>query len=301
MQLMRPFAGTGLRCRECGASQWPPCLTSANDDVGKEYDRIFACYPTNSSVSPLVVAPMMHCSSSSSPPNIIAEYVAACQLYGCNGRLNAGVLTTLRYSLPSLRVTGDFHDSDMLALADIFIRHGNGALRYIQRLDFTIASREGKLNGKRGFRSHGGMALAKLLQSSNEVQEVVLSRNKIGPFGATAIFLAASKHPSLRSIIMRGCRVMERGGLAFAELVCSSSSKDCQQQLKHVDLSSNRIGLRGCIVIEKELSKRKVADIVVDLEGNLVVQEVRAGQAFFSLQISPIMARVCLTSNFDRL
>lgn len=305
MQLMRPFAGAGICCQECGASQWPPARptsTSTNDEVVKEeYDRIFACYPTNSAVSPLVVAPMLRFSSS--PPNIIAEYIAACQFYGCDGRLNAGVLTTFRYSLPSLRVTGHFHDADMLALADVFIRHGNGALRYIQRLDFTIPPKEGRLNGKRGFRSHGGMALAKLLQSSNDVQELYLSSNKIGPFGATAIFLAASKHPSLHSIIMRGCRVRERGGLAFCQLVCKeecASSKNCR--LKHVDLSSNRIGLRGCIAIEQELSKRKATDIVVDLEGNLVLQEVRAlgvcCSCCFSLHesIPSNGARMCLTN-----
>jgi hypothetical protein len=232
----------------------------------------------------MVVAPMMHYSPT--PPNIIAEYIVSCQLYGCDGRINAGVLATLRFSLPSLRVTGDFHDADMLALSDIFIRHGNVALRYIQRLDFTIASKEGRLNGKRGFRSHGGMALAKILQASDEVQEVRLSRNKIGPYGATAIFLAASKHPSLTSLLMRRCRIMERGGLAFAEIICQS--KECR--LQHVDLSSNRIGLRGSIAIEQELSKRKLSDIAVDLEGNLVFQEVRLAIFFLTESNTP-----CLT------
>lgn len=280
MQLMRPFSG--MCCQECGASQWPPRPDSTSDDhddIVKEYDKIFSCFPTNSAVSPMVVAPIMH--SSPTPPTIIAEYIAACQLYGCDGRINAGVLATLRFSLPTLRVTGDFHDADMLALSDIFIRHGNGALRYIRRLDFTVAAKEGKLNGKRGFRSHGGMALAKLLQASDRVEEVRISKNKIGPYGATAIFMAASTHPSLSSLIMRRCRIMERGGLAFTQIICQS--QECK--LQHVDLSSNRIGLRGSIAIEQELSKRKLSDIAVDLEGNLVFQEVKSWAMFHSERI----------------
>jgi hypothetical protein len=82
---------------------------------------------------------------------------------------------------------------------------------------------------------------------------------------------------------------MERGGLAFTEIVCQS--KGCQ--LQHVDLSSNRIGLRGSIAIEQELSKRKLSDIAVDLEGNLVFQEVR--WAIFFLTESIMM---CLTLFF---
>jgi hypothetical protein len=245
----------------------------------------------------MVVAPILH--SSPTPPTIIAEYIAACQLYGCDGRINAGVLATLRFSLPSLRVTGDFHDADMLALSDIFIRHGNdGALRYIRRLDFTVAAREGKLHGKRGFRSHGAMALAKLLQATDRVEQLLISKNKIGPYGATAIFMAASTHPSLSSLIMRRCRIMERGGLAFTQTVCQS--QECK--LQHVDLSSNRIGLRGSIAIEQELSKRKLSDIAVDLEGNLVFQEVKPLGRVFHFGQHPVMmsvcVRVCVSHNF---
>ena len=274
MQLMRPFAGI-LCCTECGASQWPPASRPENeneDDILKEYDQVFNSFPSNQScVSPLVVAPMMH--SSNASESIIVEYIAACQFYGCADRVNAGVLTAFRFSLPSLKLTGDFHDADMLALADVIIRHGNGALRYIQRLDFTMASKEGKLHGKRGFRSHGAFALAKILQASDNIQDIRLSRHKVGPYGASAIFLAASRHPSLRLLIMRRCRIMERGGMAFAELVC----RNTQCRLEEVDLSFNHIGLRGSVAIEQELSRRseKVPDIIVDLEGNLVFQEVR--------------------------
>lgn len=36
---------------------------------------------------------------------ILTEYVAACRFYGCGNRINAGVLTTIRFSLPALRVS----------------------------------------------------------------------------------------------------------------------------------------------------------------------------------------------------
>lgn len=272
MQLMRPFCGNS--CLECGASATtflPKNNENDGDDILKEYDRIFSA-DTTSCVSPLVVAPMMH--SPQNPEPIIAEYIAACQFYASDNapRVNAGVLTTFRYCLPSLKVTGDFHDSDMLALADVMIRHGNGALRYIQRLDFMQASKQGRLHKKLGFQSHGAFALAKMLQNCHYIQHVRLSRHKVGPFGASAIFLAASNHPFLRILEMRRCRIMEQGGMAFAELLCCST----ETKLQDVDLSANHIGLRASIAIEQELSKRsdKLPYMQVDLEANLVFQEV---------------------------
>lgn len=276
MQLVRPFCG--VCCTECGASpQMPPIEHDEHDAMLKEYDKVFAAQ-CNSCVSPLVVAPMMHnpANNNTNSQVIIAEYVAACQFYGCGDRVNAGVVTCFRFSLPSLRVTGDFHDVDMLALSDVMIRHGNGALRYIQRLDFLIAAKEGKsrvIHGSKcGFRSHGAFALAKIIQACHYIQDVRLSRHKVGPYGASAIFLAASKHPSLRTLEMRHCRLLERGGMAFAELVCRST--ECR--LEDVNLSANHIGLRGSVAIEQELSRRseKLPDMHVDLEANLVFQEV---------------------------
>jgi hypothetical protein len=236
--------------------------------VQEQYDTILASF-AKSCVSPLVVAPMMH--NTANTECIIGEYIAACQFYGCD--TNPGVLTAFRFSLPSLRVTANFHDADVLALAQVMIPRGNTTLKYIQRLDFTVAAKLGKVHGKRGFGSHGAFALAKIMQACDHVTDVRLSNHKVGPFGASAIFMAASQHPSLRTLQMRHCRIMERGGLAFAELVCQS--QDCQ--LEEVDLSCNHIGLRGCIGIEQELSRRcekGANDILVDLESNQVFQEV---------------------------
>ena len=226
-----------------------------------------------STASPLVLAPMS--SPTSNHQDILAEYMAACRFYGCGDRINAGVLTCLRFSLPSLRVTGDFHDSDMLALVELLLRHANGALQFIHRLDFGRT--EGPLNGKRGFGSHGALTLAKVLQTTQHVKEVWLPRNFVGPYGASALFIACSSNPIIKKLVLRRCRIGEQGALVFAELIATSS----ETGLIDVDLSANRIGFRGSLAIEQALMQRNLHHdmhaMTVDLEGNLVLQEVMNG------------------------
>ncbi len=201
---------------------------------------------------------------------IMQEYISTTQIYGCK-HINAGVLTTIRFSLPTLRVSGSFHDSDMLALSEILFRYCNTSLKHIKRLDFSVASREGKLHGKRGFGSHGAFTLSRVLCISNYIEEVFVQRNRIGPYGSAAMFAATGKNKSLKTLVMRQCLVGERGALAFAEYIGESKVTG----LKEVDLSVNRIGFRGCIAIEEMLNEREKNDarIDVDLEGNLVLQE----------------------------
>jgi hemolysin III len=235
---------------------------------------------------------------------LLAEYLACCQFYG--GRHpNAGVLTTLRFSLPSLRVVGSFQDADMLALAELLLRYCNGPLRYISRLDFGMTShhRRHAASGPAhhhhyrqamGFRSHGALSLAKVLQQTRHVREVIVSRNRIGTYGASALFVACSQNPSIRSLHLRRCRVGERGALAFCDY-CVTSPR-CG--LEDVDLSANYIGFRGIVAIEAAMKRRSdpthvhhrhrsfppasslaafAGDLAVNLEGNLVLQEVMNG------------------------
>lgn len=127
------------------------------------------------------------------------------------------------------------------------------------------------MHGRRGFRSHGAFTLSKLLSRSTHIEEVFLQRNRIGPYGSSAIFLAASTNPHLRTLVMRRCSIGERGALAFAEHVCSSNVTG----LKEIDLSVNSIGFKGSIAVETALSRREEGkEIECDLEGNLVFQEV---------------------------
>ena len=202
------------------------------------------------------------------------DYKAACQFYNCT--MNPGVLTTLRFSLPALRVTSPFHDEAMLALAEILLKYANGPLQYIRRLDFS----KHRLRGSHGFGSHGALTLAKVLQVTEYVTEVDLSRNRIGPYGATAIFLACAHNPAVAHLNVRRCCVKERGALAFAAYVAPSAVTN----LVHVDLSANHMGYHGCIAIDRALQAREkmqlssnVGTLTVDLEGNHVFQEIMNG------------------------
>lgn len=233
---------------------------------------------------------------------ILLEYTTACRIYGCSSRINAGVLTTLRFGLPTLRVSGSFFDADMLALAEVLLKHCNGALKHVKRLDFTMAGKEGRDrgfgnggsgsgngggSGKKGMRSHGAYALSKVLCYSAYVEEVYLTGNRIGPYGASAIFTAAARNAgeggALRTLLMRGCRIGERGALRFAKEVCGAE----EVGLREVDFSANRIGFLGCYAIEEALKERvgeenseKVDNMVttppmmVDVDGNMIFQEV---------------------------
>lgn len=286
MQMMRPL----VYCQECG-SDWPPHSGGLDHvrfeehdkeeivDLCEKYRNVYTTLENESNISdisPLVAAPMMSNEVICSPTikSILQEYRASCELYST--QVNPGVQASIRFSLPAMRVSGPFHDNDMLALCEILIRHVNGPLAYIRRLDFSRASKEGKLNGKMGFRSHGAFCLAKVLTMSKHVEEVRLQRHRIGPFGSSAIFLAVSQNSALRLLTVRRCLVGEKGALAFAEII--GPSTECG--LQYVDLSANRIGLRGCLAIEQALEKReegKFQCLEVDLEGNLVLQEVMNG------------------------
>lgn len=285
MQMLRPL----MWCQDCGAD-WPPQgaidLTDARYRKGDEsgdtnahekYNEIYASLDPNEEIlKPHIVAPMMLPTLFCSPTTetLLQDYHHACDLYAT--KPNSGVLTTIRFALPALRVAGPFHDADMLALAEILARHLNTSMSYIKRLDFSRASKEGKSHGCRGFRSHGALCLAKLLAVSQHVEEVRLQRHRIGPYGAAVLFMAAVKNPVLKSISLRRCRLGERGGLAFAEIVCPSI--DCG--LREVDLSANRIGFRGCLAIEQAMLKRHPEThpfLDLDLDGNLVFQEVMNG------------------------
>jgi hemolysin III len=232
---------------------------------------------------------------------ILVEYAAACRVYGTHHRVNPGVLAAIRFSLPTLRVSGNFFDADMLALAEVLLRHANGPLRHVRRLDFTVAGREGGEwgghgrfggggSGKKGIRSHGAYALSRVLALSENVEEVRLAGNRIGPYGSSAIFEAASRNPGLRTLSLRGCRIGERGALAFVDRILVGG-RGGRSGLTEVDLSACRMGYRGCLAIEEGLKRGRREEgwppcgsssssssggvmIVVDMEGNMVFQEV---------------------------
>lgn len=218
------------------------------------------------------VASLLQTNNSSPLVQLFQSYYSACTLYNCSP--NAGVLVAIRYSLPSMRVSGSFHDADMLALSELFISNTAPLLHHVKRLDFSRASQEGKLHGIKGFKSHGAFALSRILQSSQHIEEVFLPRHKIGPYGAAAIFAACQNNPTVKVLVLRRCLLGVRGAEAFAQAVVSS--KHCG--LREVDLSNCRLGYHGTNAICNALLKREKSGlslINVDLEGNLIFQEVR--------------------------
>jgi channel protein (hemolysin III family) len=254
-----------------------PIEDSANRDYDLREVRHRLLY---SAISPMAWAPMMMRDLQDSGGNqsetisgkILADYIAACRFYGAVGSSNGssssrgmyrssasnstgiignvGVLTTFRFALPSLKVSSGFRDVDMLALVEVLLLHGNGPLRYIKRLDFSVPHREAP--SRSGIRSHGALALAKFLQHTQFVSDVRLSRNLIGPFGATAIFIACAYNPVIQSLDVRRCQIRERGALVFAELIPPSAHTG----LRRANLSANGIGQRGLIAIERALIER---------------------------------------------
>jgi hemolysin III len=242
-------------------------------------------------VSPWVVEPMMARTAptelqQSVMERILHDYRLICQFYHCE--VDAAVLTTIRFSLPSLRtsLSAAFHDNDMLALCELLFRYANGPLQHIRRLDFSRRTRVRSLPSMplrnlaaTGFGSHGALALAKLLQHTQYISELYLERNRIGPYGASALFIACSTNPTLQQLSVRRCRVGERGGLAFAAYAIPSPT--CGLLL--ADLSANAIGYRGSLAIEYAMQTRVAQDasseeprphLVLDMEGNLVFQEI---------------------------
>ena len=218
---------------------------------------------------------------------LIRQYNEFCDLYNCPP--NAGILVAIRFRLPTLRVSsGDsFHDADVLALVELLLHNDNcnRAMSYIRRLDFSVAN--AKRYGRRfkGFGSHGAFALSKVIQKSQYLEELFMSRNRIGPYGAAAIFLAASTNTKLRTIVMRKCQISSQGALAFTQhILCGQIQISDKRQcgLKQVDLSCNRMGHIGIKIIQdsQKLHNANVQEhnqIEIDLDGNLVFQEILNG------------------------
>lgn len=270
MRILRTMGGCCVGCQSC--------QLSTEDDEDFDSDVLLGNYCSlvrPAGVSPLVLGPMTlvttdpELSLRQQPvmERILSEYRLLCQFYQCSP--NVGVVTTIRFALPSLRVAPGFGNVDMLALAELLLRYGNGPLQCIRRLDFARR----RLCGAEGLGSHGALTLAKVLQVTEHVKELFLERNKIGSFGASAIFMACATNSSMEKISMRRCRVGERGAIAFATYLVPSKVS----ALRIADLSSNYIGYRGSIVIEKAVQERErkhLPPLILDLEGNLVFQEI---------------------------
>ena len=262
----------------------------------------------NSMLSPLVVVPMMARNLDFETPGtietVVGEYMCFCKFYKVH--YNSGIITALRFGSPCLRPSGAFHDSDMLAVVELLLRHANGALRHVARLDFSVAGKEGKHernNRLVGFTSHGALSLAKALQTTKYIRQVFLPRNRIGSYGASAIFMACRMNPSIEDLNLKRCRIGKRGALAFCEMIIlgmdeqsTPLEKTHDDRVKRaechglvsVNLSLNHIGHQGTAAIENLMKESSTSDqMVVNLDGNLVFPEVSENlhiEAFFCWQ-----------------
>lgn len=301
MAFMKSFSG--LCCDDCDKDPFNTIhknhsnkndnaeVVEKNSNHHMSVNNISSFSDEATTISPLVIAPMMSENLAAQQPGsietIIGEYMCFCRFYKVH--YNSGILTALRFSSPCLRPSGAFHDSDMLALVELLLRHANGALRHVTRLDFSIVGKEGKheRNNKLiGFTSHGALSLAKALQTTKYIRQVYLPRNRIGPYGASAIFVACRMNPSIEELNLRRCRIGKRGALAFCEIILlgideQTTSKKTDGDggkghgLVSVNLCLNHIGHHGTAAIEKLLEERKPNDqINVFLDGNLVFPEV---------------------------
>lgn len=275
---------SGIWCLECATNSFGPTDSSKkHDDDDQSWNSSSFRYDLDalarqkSAASPLVVAPMMNPISTldqNTPDTVqglLREYRTACSLYG--GEMNAGVMTTLRFQLPSMRVTSPFGDRDMLALTELLLRHCNGRLRYLHRLDFAQSP---SLPPNHRLGSHGAIALAKVMSQSQYIHRVSLENNPIGAYGASALFIAAAQNDTWRKVGLRRCNIGSRGARVCAELIITSS--ECA--LVELDLSVNHIPFPAILEIEEALSRRNKLNLppmILDLEGNLVFQEVMNG------------------------
>lgn len=217
---------------------------------------------------------------------LIQQYNDFCDLYHCPP--NAGILVAIRFRLPTLRVSsGDsFHDADVLALVELLLHNDNCnySLSYVRRLDISVANAKRYGRRLKGFGSHGAFALSKVIQKSKYLEELFISRNRIGPYGAASIFLAASNNSKLRTLVMRKCQISSQGALAFTQHILHSKvqgREDATCALQEIDLSCNYLGHIGIKVIQESLirynNQSEVNKIEIDLDGNLVLQEILNG------------------------
>jgi hemolysin III len=290
MRLLKYTPGFGgACCTNCCLNCAPNSNEDLDDALAEDYD--LASLRGKSAASPMVMAPMKVPNLSSLQNStavverLLLDYANACHLYQTS--LNVGVVATLRYSLPCLRVVGPFGNADMLAVSEVLLRHVNGPLRYLRRLDFSDArcriggngTKNNNNNSFYGIQSHGALALAKVLQKSEHLHEVRLQRNRIGAYGATALFIAVANNTSIHTLALRRCRIGERSAFVFVELIATSLT--CG--LREVDLSANYIGFKGCLAIEQALiaransSQAGLHPMIVNMEGNLVLQEIMSG------------------------
>mmetsp|Transcript_158 Transcript_158/g.215 ORF Transcript_158/g.215 Transcript_158/m.215 type:complete len:450 (-) Transcript_158:287-1636(-) len=199
------------------------------------------------------------------PSIAIKFYVEICDKYRC--KPNAGVIVCVRYKTTTFKASRNFSDIDMLALADLMLAFPKH-VRHVIVIDLSYSR----------VAVHGAIALAEVLKVNHRIEAIHLHSLMITQMGAEAIAHALVTNRSVKYVDLRACRIGQKGGEHLAQLVIEND----ETVVREMDLSVNNIGNLGLITIRDAMNKRlekaaqndRIVPTVVDLEGNLVLEEV---------------------------
>lgn len=198
----------------------------------------------------------------------VEVYGRACQRY--SAAPNGAVLSACRFRSRVVKPMGEFNDAQLLALVDTMCETS-----FARGLDLTAI--EGKLYT-------ASRALPYVLRHG--LAFLAVKDVPLGSEGTEAV--AAAIGPQLRALKLARCDVGDRGALALARVLPSSS-------LERLDVSSNRIGFRSL----KRLQRSTKA--VLELRGNARGRELTCALLQgIGASFSPI-AGVFLVSEARRL
>eukprot|EP00468_Gymnochlora_sp_CCMP2014_P002322 CAMPEP_0167755182 /NCGR_PEP_ID=MMETSP0110_2-20121227/8679_1 /TAXON_ID=629695 /ORGANISM="Gymnochlora sp., Strain CCMP2014" /LENGTH=379 /DNA_ID=CAMNT_0007641135 /DNA_START=103 /DNA_END=1239 /DNA_ORIENTATION=+ len=193
-------------------------------------------------------------------------YASVCDSY--RSTPSASVLVTLRYKTSRFKAEKQFSDIDMLAFAELMMKHPL-EMGHIQSIDLSYSR----------VTFHGVVALSEVLKVNHNITSVLLLGLDIAEMGAEALSLAlGKKNRSVLYVNLRSCNIGEEGGQHFAKHLLSND----QSKVVEMDLSVNNIGNNGLMELRAAVAKReakrekndKIVKTILDLEGNLVLEEV---------------------------
>lgn len=202
-------------------------------------------------------------------PVKVDVYLTACKSYGVTPCSN--VVSFLRLesktSLTVSRLGRDkclrrgpvFRDLDFQPFLDM-LQEDKKVLARLRSLDLSRA-----LTG-----SCGGLLASQILCLPGCcLEDLNLSRQKVGEDGATALAKAVPKCKSLKTLLLNNCHFGAAGGTSFAELV---EGNEDAHGLVTLELRNNSIGYHTTKRLELAAKGKKRVQVI--LAGNKVVDEV---------------------------
>uniref|UniRef100_A0A6V3R996 Uncharacterized protein n=1 Tax=Lotharella globosa TaxID=91324 RepID=A0A6V3R996_9EUKA len=196
----------------------------------------------------------------------LSFYMKQCEFYG--SKPQPSVIVAVRYKMMTFKAARDFKDIDMLAFADLMLKHPK-EVRHVRHIDLSYSK----------VALHGSIALAEVLKTNQNIEAIHLHGLKISGMGAEALaYVLGTMNRSVKYVDMRACRIGQAGGLHIAKYLLSNEDS----VVKEMDLSVNNIGNEGLVALREAINERNrkrsenegVVLTHLDLEGNLVLEEV---------------------------